>query len=106
VRFGRERFPADGRPDGLGLRPVAGEPLTGGSSVQGAGRVRPDAARRAAHGSGNGAALTITASDLAGHPRRGKANPARAPLEYCCIPVAVRQRAASGFLIISVSRNL
>ena len=55
-----ERFPADGRPDGLGLRPVAGERLMGGSSVQAAGRVHPDAARRAAHGTRNGAALTIT----------------------------------------------
>jgi hypothetical protein len=40
-------------------------------------RPRP---RRSALGSGNGAALTITASGLAGHPRRGKANPAPALL--------------------------
>jgi hypothetical protein len=76
VCFGTERFPAGGRPDGLGLRPVAGDPLMGGSSVQAAGRVRPDAARRAAHGSGNGAALTITALGLAVLPHPGKANPA------------------------------
>jgi hypothetical protein len=80
VRFGTERFPADGRPFGLGLRPVAGERLMGGLSVQAAGRVRPDAARRAAHVAGNEAALTITALGLAGRPRRGKANPAPALL--------------------------
>jgi hypothetical protein len=75
-----ERFPADGRPDGLGLRPVGGEPPTGGSSVQGDGRVRPDTASRAAHGSGKSAALTIAALGLAVLPRRGKANPALALL--------------------------
>jgi hypothetical protein len=68
-------------PDGRALRPVEGEPLmVGGSSVQGAGRVLPATARRAAHLSGNGAALTITVSVLASLPRRGKANPAPALL--------------------------
>jgi hypothetical protein len=75
VRFGTERFPADRRPDDLGFWPVAGEPQTGSLSVQGAGHVRPDTARRAAHEAGNGAALIITALGLAGLPRRGKANP-------------------------------
>jgi hypothetical protein len=80
ARYGTERFPADGRPDVLGLRPVAGERLMGGPSVQAAGRVRPDTARRAALGTGNVAALTITALGLAGLPRGGKANPAPALL--------------------------
>jgi hypothetical protein len=104
VCFGTERFPADGRPDGLGLRPVAVGPLMGGSSVQAAGRVRPDAARRAAHGSGNEAALTITALGLVVQPRRGKANPA--PALLLLAPVAQGcQRAACGFSTGSVSRD-
>jgi hypothetical protein len=72
------RLCAGGLPFGLALGPVVGEPLSGGPSLQGAGRVQPDAGRRAAHGSGNGAALTIAASGLAVLPRRGKANPAPA----------------------------
>ena len=65
----------------LGWGPVAAEPLTGCLSVQAAGHVRPDAARQAEHGAGNGA-LTITALALAGHPRRGKANPGQLKLSW------------------------
>jgi hypothetical protein len=46
----------------------------GGSAVQSTGHGRPDTARRAAHGAGNGIAQPCTASSLPGHPRRGKAN--------------------------------
>jgi hypothetical protein len=70
------RLLTNGMPIGLALGPVVGEQPMGGSSVRGSGRVRPDNARRAAHRSGNGAALTITVLALAGLPRRGKANPA------------------------------
>jgi hypothetical protein len=45
------------------------------SSVQGAGRLQPETASRAAYGSGIGAAPIITALGLAGLPCRGKANP-------------------------------
>lgn len=79
----------------LGWGPVAAEPLKGGSAVQAAGRVRPVAARRAAHGAGNGA-LTITASGLAAHPRRGKANPDPTNLDCCGRHPAVRGKRRSG----------
>jgi hypothetical protein len=68
----------------------------GGPSVQGAGRVRPEAARRAAHVAGNEAALTITALGLAGLPRRGKANPAPALLVFAPLG-QVAQRVVRAF---------
>jgi hypothetical protein len=93
-------------PFGLGLSALTGAPLMSGSSEYSADRVPTDTASRASHGIGKGAALKITALDLAGLPHRGKANSAPALLLSFGIRGTGCQQTASAFLIISVSRNL
>jgi hypothetical protein len=76
----------------------------GGLSVQAADRAPSDAASRAARGFGKWAALTITASGLAGLPRLGR----QIQPQRCCFGIrrVDCQQAASAFLTVSVSSNL